>query len=81
MQGSFFASILPRFEQNIAYLFTSVVIYLTWKERNSRIHGGQSIPLSQLLTSIKRMVREKLYSCASFQRRLQNDPTLIHILY
>ena len=81
MQGSFFAGNLPRFEQNIAYLFTSMVIYLTWKELNSRIHGGQSIPASQLLTSVKRMVREKLYTCASFKRRLQNDPTLSHILY
>ena len=81
MQGSFFVGNLPRFEQNIAYLFTSVVIYLTWKERNSRIHGGQAIPASQLLTSVKRMVREKLYTCASFKRRLQNDPTLSHILY
>nr|XP_017239981.1 PREDICTED: uncharacterized protein LOC108212778 [Daucus carota subsp. sativus] len=62
-QGSFFAGNLPRFEQNIAYLFTSVVIYLTWKERNSRIHGGQAIPASQLLTSVKRMLKFKHECC------------------
>ena len=80
-QGVFFQEDITTFQKCIAYLYITVVIYLVWLERNGRTHGKVPTLVGNLSVQVKRMVREKLFSCAAFQKRLQQDPTITHILY
>ena len=81
MRGDFFSEHRTQFQQNVAYLYITVAIYLIWKERNYRIHNRGAMSVTQLGIIVKRMVREKLYSCSDFRRHLDRDPTISHILY
>lgn len=79
--GQFFKDNLSRLEQELAFLYLTIVIYLVWKERNSRIFGRGSMSVDHLGYSIKRMYREKLFSCTSFRKELVRNPCLSQILY
>ena len=81
LRGEFFQEHLSQFQSNIAFLYISVVIYLVWRERNDRIHGKSSKQVIHILESIKRMVREKLFTCEAFRKQFVRDPTLSQILY
>ena len=81
MQGDFFSGQHTTFEKHVAFLYINVAIYLIWKERNDRIHDKGSMPVTQLGVLVKRMVRERLFTCKSFRRQLVRDPSLSRILY
>ena len=81
MQGDFFDEPKTAFQKNFVFLYITVAIYLIWRERNSRVHDGGSMPVAQLIMIVKRMVREKLSTCNDFRRELSRDPSLSHILY
>lgn len=81
IRGEFFQETLNHFQQNIGFLYINVVIYLVWRERNDRIHGKSSQTVDHLLESVKRMVREKLFTCAAFRKHFERDPTISQILY
>lgn len=80
-QGDFFQDNITSFQKCIAYLYITVVIYLVWLERNGRNHGKTPSSVVKLGVQVKRMVREKLFSCVAFQKKLVQDPTITHILY
>lgn len=73
---------MTNIQKHIGWLFVSVVIYVIWQERNRRLHASglprQTCGLSSI---IKRMVREKLFSCKGFQKKVARDPSLIPLLY
>ena len=81
MRGEFIQDNISSVQKNIVFLYITVTIYLVWLERNGRNHGKPSTSVSQLLFRVKRMVREKLFSCGAFRKALRRDPTLSQILY
>ena len=81
MRGIFFHDNLTQFEKDIGFLYINVVIYLVWRERNDRLHNQGTMRVGHLGQKIKRMVREKLFSCTAFKRRIKRDPTISHLLY
>lgn len=81
LSGNFFIDNLTVFEKQLAYLYITVVIYLVWRERNSRVHDNGSMTVDNLHRLIKQMYREKLFSCPLFRRKLSDSPHLSHILY
>lgn len=81
IQGDFFNDRCTSLQKNIAFLYVTVAIYLIWKERNCRIHNQGDMPVGQLIILVKRMVREKLFSCTEFRRHLIRDPTYSQFLY
>ena len=74
---------LSNIEIDITYLFVSVVLFMIWRERNSRIHNSNIQPsgVSNLILEIKRVVRRKLASCNFFSQSLRQNPMLIIHLY
>ena len=81
MLGDFFSDQLSAIQQHMGLLYITVAIYLIWRERNSRIHGKGSMGVSHLEHIVKKMMREKLFTCISFRRELTRDPTLCNLLY
>ena len=81
LRGDFFPDDLTRFQQRLAFLYINIVIYLVWHERNARIHEQGVMDVSQMGQKIKRMFREKLFTCDGFKRKLLQDPTLARFLY
>nr|XP_017224794.1 PREDICTED: uncharacterized protein LOC108201018 [Daucus carota subsp. sativus] len=69
------------FEKHIGYLFISAVFYAIWTERNNRIHRDTRRNPSPMISKIKQIVREKLYSCVAFRARIKRDPSFVAILY
>lgn len=63
--------------------FVAVAIYLTWRERNSRIHDQTHVPViaSRIGFLSKQMVREKVFSCKRFHKAAARDFNLISMLY
>lgn len=80
-QGVFFHDQLTSVKKSIGFLYITVVIYLVWLERNARNHGKGVMSFNQMSAKVKRMVREKLFTCAAFQREVRRDPTFSQILY
>lgn len=82
LAGEFITGGASKMKKNLSYLFLSVAIYCTWKERNDRMHkvGHKQTP-TQLRFFVKRMVREKVSSNTSFQKAAVKDPTLMLALY
>lgn len=81
MNGEFFQDNLDDTQQNTAFLYINIVFYMVWKERNDRFHGNGSMQVDHMHCLIKRMFREKLFTCARFRRALERDPTISRILY
>ena len=72
----------PRVEQQIGWLFISIVIYEIWLEKNRRIHSrGKDIATVQLLSKMKIKMREKLFTCNSFKNHVKNDHSVVRLLY
>ena len=68
--------------KSIGVLFLSIVVYLTWKERNDRAHNLDHHLSAQIIKhNAKRLLREKLHSSATFQKAVHNDYSLISYLY
>lgn len=81
MNGVFFQDNLNGSQQNIGFLYINIVFYLLWKERNNRMHDKGSMRVEHTHLIIKRMFREKLYSCVRFRRLLARDHSISQILY
>ena len=81
LEGEFFQDDMSHFQQNIGFLYITIVIYLVWRERNDRVHFKGSKSVEQLGIIIKRMFKEKLFTSAAFSREVKRCPSLSHILY
>lgn len=70
-----------RMKETLGYLALAVVVYFIWQERNLRLHsnGNRSVRLISQL--VKRMIREKVFTCKKFQRTASSDNNLISSLY
>ena len=80
--GLFFTDQCTALEQQVGYLYLSVVMYIVWQERNNRVHN--SAPprrTAQLSYCIKRMVRDKLFTSSLFQNHLRRNQRLLQLLY
>lgn len=82
MQGEFTVNRIPKFKEQIAYLFLSVAGHLIWRERNDRIHiqGHRCTPL-QIIARVKQMLREKLHTSKQFQMQAARNSSIISALY
>ncbi|XP_074360957.1 uncharacterized protein LOC141701195 [Apium graveolens] len=82
IQGHFVTSQLKKKELKIAGLFFSTAVYYTWKERNFRLHNpGASNPTLTIISTIRRIVKEKLFSSATFQKWVGLNPSLVLMFY
>ena len=80
--GRFFLDNSKGIRKQIGLLFLSVVIFLTWKERNDRIHNlHHSLPAVAISSVAKTMVRERLHHNKQFQRAYRKDNSVIVDLY
>lgn len=81
-QGDFFLSPLTAKFKAIAGLHLTTCVYSIWKERNFRIHNpGPGHPTVVLSLNVKSTMREKLFSCSTFRKWVQKDPSLVLILF
>ena len=66
----------------VAALYLTITFYHIWSERNFRLHNQVDHScITQIALRVKRMFREKLFSNASFQRKVAKDPSIALILY
>lgn len=47
--------------RSICNLLVQAIVYLLWKERNSRLHGSSSRPFMSLVKEVKRTIKAKLF--------------------
>lgn len=82
LNGEFFREKISATERLVGYLHIQVVIYTVWQERNNRIHNnGSQRRTDQLIHEVKRIVREKLFSCSLFQKHIRRHYQIIQLLY
>ncbi|XP_074361988.1 uncharacterized protein LOC141702189 [Apium graveolens] len=80
IQGNFLTSHLKKADEKIASLFFTTAVYYTWKERNFRVHNpGASNPTLTIISTIRRIVKEKLFSSSLFQKWVGLNPALVKI--
>lgn len=65
----------------VGKLFISVAAYQIWTERNKRLHENRATTSKIILHIIKSAIREKIYGCASFNKMITRDPSIITLLY
>ena len=81
-RGDIFSSSLDNCHRLIGSLCLAVAVYLTWKERNFRVHnGGPGHGSLHIVKQMKQIVREKLFSCLKFKKWVKDDPNLACVLY
>ncbi|XP_063948027.1 uncharacterized protein LOC135152123 [Daucus carota subsp. sativus] len=81
MLGNFFTDALTNFQKQMAFLYITTAIYSIWKERNRRIHDDSSMSVDNIIRLVKRMFREKLFSCPEFRRKVHVEPHLSQLLF
>ncbi|KAK1384247.1 hypothetical protein POM88_021982 [Heracleum sosnowskyi] len=81
MLGRFFPSTVSKVQEQVAFLFIASAIYYVWQERNIRIHQDKKRSSAQIIFIIKREVRERLFSCSSFKRKVARDRSLLLLLF
>ncbi|KAK1351494.1 hypothetical protein POM88_054288 [Heracleum sosnowskyi] len=80
--GNFLREPTSRVKHMMGLLHISVVIYTVWQERNNRIHQRERPRrTSQLVHDVKRMVREKLFTCTLFRKQANRDCNLVSLIY
>ena len=81
-QGDLFAPSTCEKWKYIGSLFLAVAVYLVWKERNFRLHNvGSRHGTHSVIITLKKMVREKLWSSAKFRKWAHQDASIISLLY
>lgn len=80
--GNCFSPILNTKLKYIGSLYLAIAVYLTWKERNFRVHNpGQSHATISIIEKLKCTAREKLFSCSRFKKWVQDVPSLVLLMY
>lgn len=76
-EGNFLVNQMDKTRQRVSYLFLAITFHAIWNERNKRRHDtGHRRSASQLTCEIMRTVREKMFTCKMFQRKIRRDPDL-----
>lgn len=81
LQGRFLLTDASKALEKMTFLYLAIFIHVVWIERNARLHGAPPKNANMLLIDIKRTVREKLFTCPSFQKAIQRDRSLLIHLY
>ncbi|XP_017252984.1 uncharacterized protein LOC108223310 [Daucus carota subsp. sativus] len=74
--GSYIRIGCPRITRFIAAAWNAI-----WTERNNRIYRNVRRNPAELISLVRAQVREKLYSCPHFRKRVQADQTIMLLLY
>lgn len=61
----------------IVKLVHQAVLYLVWKERNSRIHSAVQKPPGTIITEIQKIIRLRLDPIARRQTTLAGHPSVL----
>ena len=66
----------------VGSLYLATAVYLVWKERNYRLHNpGVQHASGSTIFNLKRITRERLFSCIKFKNWVHHDPSLICYIY
>lgn len=80
--GAIFHPAISKRQRLIGSLYLSVAVYLVWKERNFRLHNhGPGHASFHVISQLKRIVREKLFTCVKFKKWVREDNQLTDLLY
>lgn len=80
--GQLCVSSLTSKHKEIASLFIAIAVNLVWKERNFRMHNsGPGHSSTRIIHDIKRMAREKLFTCGKFKQWVRLEPSLATMLF
>lgn len=81
LQGQFSLVSTTQVQKQVLYLYMAVAVHCIWRERNERLHGSVGRSAKRLLLEVKRVVREKLFTCNSFKKAVRKDMLLVLLLY
>lgn len=82
LQDRFFQGNHTQIRTQLGYLYISVMIYYIWRECNDRVHqNGRGKSVSQILSCVKIVVRERVISSKAFKTCIAKNPTIRLLLY
>lgn len=82
LNGQFIMGRNSEITKNVAYLFIAVATFHVWQERDARLHNSGSARYPyQIRQLVFRMIREKLFSNATFKKAVSQNRNIVTLLY
>lgn len=82
MNGQYMLGNITGIRKRVGLLYLAVSVYLTWRERNDRLHDiNHKMSAKSTTFRVKQMLREKLHSNRKFQQAFRKDSSIIFDLY